>query len=92
MTIRLYARRKGLPLAHVSCDVSHDRCHTEDCDECDKSNAKVDVFHRVIRLEGDLNDDQRASLLAIADKCPVHKTLHGQAIMRTDLGPLKEFA
>jgi len=92
MTIRLYARRKGIPLAYVSCDVSHDRCHTEDCEDCDKGQAKVDVFHRVIRLEGDLNDDQRASLLAIADKCPVHKTLHGQALIRTELEPLKEFS
>jgi len=90
MTIRLYARRKGIPLAHVSCDVSHDRCHTEDCEECDKSQAKVDVFHRVIRLEGDLNDAQRDSLLAIADKCPVHRTLHGQAIIRTELEPPRD--
>ncbi len=52
----------------------------------------MDVFHRVIRLEGDLNDDQRASLLAIADKCPVHKTLHGQAIIRTELASQKETA
>lgn len=85
MTIRLYARRKGIPLGHVACDVSHDRCHTEDCEDCDKGQAKVDVFRRVIRLEGALSDDQRASLLSIADKCPVHKTLHGQAIIRTEL-------
>ncbi len=92
MTIRLYARRKGIPLGHVSCDVSHDRCHTEDCEECDKGQARVDVFRRVIRLEGDLTADQRASLLAIADKCPVHKTLHGQAIIRTELASQKETA
>lgn len=90
MTIRLYARRKGIPLAHVSCDVSHDRRHNEDCEGCDKGLAKVDVFHRAIRLEGDLTDDQRAALLAIAEKCPVHKTLHGQAIIRTDLAPLEK--
>jgi uncharacterized OsmC-like protein/alpha-beta hydrolase superfamily lysophospholipase len=92
MTIRLYARRKGIPLGHVSCDVSHDRCHTEDCEDCDKGAAKVDVFRRVIRLEGELTADQRAALLAIADKCPVHKTLHGQAIIRTELASQKETA
>lgn len=92
MTIRMYAQRKGIPLAHVSCDVSHDRCHTEDCDDCDKGTARVDVFRRVIQLTGDLTDDQRASLLAIADKCPVHKTLHGQAIIRTELETVKEAA
>jgi len=85
MTLRLYARRKGIPLGHVSCDVSHDRCHTEDCADCDKGQARIDVFLRVIRLEGDLTDVQRAALLAIADKCPVHRTLHGQAVIRTEL-------
>lgn len=85
MTIRLYARRKGIPLAHVSCDVTHDRCHSEDCDDCDKGQPKVDVFHRVIRLVGALSDEQRAALLAIADKCPVHTTLNNHAVIRTDL-------
>lgn len=85
MTIRLYARRKAMPLEHVACDVTHDRCHTEDCEDCDKSQPKVDVFNRVIHLRGALNEEQRTSLLAIADKCPVHKTLHGQSIIRTEL-------
>lgn len=85
MTIRLYARRKDIPLAHVSCDVTHDRCHSEDCNTCDTTQPKVDVFRRIIRLEGALSDEQRAALLAIADKCPVHKTLHGQALIRTEL-------
>ncbi|NJM84617.1 MAG: OsmC family protein [Tabrizicola sp.] len=87
MTIRLYARRKGIPLDHVSCEVSHDRFHTEDCEECDKGQAMADVFCRVIRLEGDLTADQRDAMLAIADKCPVHKTLHGRAVIRTELAP-----
>jgi putative redox protein len=85
MTIRLYARRKDIPLAHVSCDVTHDRCHSEDCNTCDTTQPKVDVFRRIIRLEGALSDEQRAALLAIADKCPVHKTLHGQTLIRTEL-------
>lgn len=83
MTIRLYARRKGIPLAHVAVDVTHNKCHTEDCEECDKTEPRVDVFRRTIHLQGDLTPDQRASLLAIAEKCPVHRTLHGQAIIET---------
>ncbi len=85
MTIRLYARRKGINLAYVACEVTHDKCHTEECDGCDKSQVKVDVFHRTIRLEGDFAADDRAGLLAIADKCPVHRTLHGQALIVTAL-------
>ncbi|HEX9857907.1 MAG TPA: alpha/beta fold hydrolase, partial [Paracoccaceae bacterium] len=83
MTIRLYARRKGIPLAHVAVDVTHNKSHTEDCEECDKTEPRVDVFRRTIHLQGDLTPDQRASLLAIAEKCPVHRTLHGQAIIET---------
>jgi putative redox protein len=73
MTIRMYARRKGWPLAHVSVDVCHDKVHAQDADA--RGEAKVDVFTRVIRLEGDLSAAQREKLREIADKCPVHRTL-----------------
>jgi putative redox protein len=85
MTIRMYARRKGIKLSNVACNVTHNKSHPEDCEGCDQSATKVDVFHRHIRLEGDLTTEERASLLAIADKCPVHRTLHSQAQIVTDL-------
>lgn len=84
MTIRLYARRKAIALTHVACDVTHNKAHREDCEGCEKSGPKVDVFRRRIRLEGDLTEEQRDALLAIADKCPVHRTLHGQAVIETE--------
>ncbi|WP_288943981.1 bifunctional alpha/beta hydrolase/OsmC family protein [uncultured Roseovarius sp.] len=83
MTIRMYARRKGWPLDHVSVDVSHDKVHAQDA--AAQGNAKADRFRRVIRLEGDLDDDQRAKLLEIADKCPVHRTLERSAKVETEL-------
>ncbi|MEX1153957.1 alpha/beta fold hydrolase, partial [Parvibaculum sp.] len=83
MTIRLYARRKAIALAHVVCDVTHNKSHREDCEDCEKRGPKIDVFHRRIRLEGDMTEEQRAALLAIADKCPVHRTLHEQAVIET---------
>ena len=76
MTMRMYARKKGLPLAHVSVDVLHDRVHAQDADGAD---GPLDTFTRRITLEGDLSDDQIASLMEIADKCPVHRTLEGGA-------------
>ncbi|MEO1307356.1 MAG: alpha/beta fold hydrolase [Pseudomonadota bacterium] len=82
MTIRMYARRKGWPLAHVSVDVTHDKVHAKDTEQ---ASSRIDSFTRLIRLEGDLSPDQRARLLEIADKCPVHKTLEGQAHIRTEL-------
>jgi len=85
MTIRMYARRKKWPLSFVSVDVTHDKIHATDCDHCEDKASKIDEFHRVITLEGDLDEDQRARLLEIADKCPVHRTLEGQINVRTEL-------
>jgi uncharacterized OsmC-like protein/pimeloyl-ACP methyl ester carboxylesterase len=83
MTLRMYARRKGWPLTHVSVDVSHNKVHAQDAEPGD--NNRIDQFKRVIRIEGDLDADQRARLLAIADKCPVHRTLEHGARVKTEL-------
>ncbi len=84
MTIRMYARRKKWPLTHVRVDVSHNKVHAEDCADCEKG-GKIDLFRREITLEGDLDPDQRARLLEIADKCPVHRTLEHAARVETVL-------
>jgi len=83
MTIRMYARRKNWALTHVSVDVSHSKVHAQDADAL--SPAKLDTFHRVIRLEGDLGPDERTKLREIADKCPVHRTLEQSASISTEL-------
>ena len=85
MTIRLYARRKEWPLDHVEVDVSHDKSHANDCQSCESEGSKIDVFNRLVRLRGPLSDDQKTRLLAIADKCPVHKTLSGSSRVETAL-------
>ena len=43
---------------------------------------------RKITLIGALDDMNREKLLAIADKCPVHRTLEGQARIKTELTPV----
>lgn len=73
MTIRMYARRKGWPLDHVSVDVTHNKVHGQDAGN--EGRTKIDSFTRLISLTGDLDDTQRARLLEIADRCPVHQTL-----------------
>lgn len=82
MTIRMYARRKNWPLDGVRVDVSHAKEHAVDAAD---PGAKVDHFDRVIALSGDLSEDQRAKLLAIADKCPVHRTLERSSVISTKL-------
>ena len=85
MTIRMYARRKKWPLAHVRVDVSHDKVHAQDA-ESGKDAMRIDAFHRTITLEGDLDSEQRRKLLEIADKCPVHRTLEASSSITTALG------
>lgn len=81
MTMRMYARKKKLPLTHVSVDVLHDRVHAQDADG---RNTPLDTFTRRITIEGDLAEDQVQSLLEIADKCPVHRTLERGARVITE--------
>ena len=83
MTIRMYARREGWPLSHVRVEVTHDKVHAQDAD----AGGKADLFRRTITLEGALDEVQRARLLEIADKCPVHRTLEAGARVETTLTP-----
>ncbi|MEM8850653.1 MAG: alpha/beta fold hydrolase [Pseudomonadota bacterium] len=83
MTLRMYARQKGWPLAHVSVDVTHDRMHAQDAPS--PGTERIDRFRREITLTGDLDDEQRTRLLEIADRCPVHRTLETGAAVETVL-------
>ena len=65
--------------------MTHNRVHAKDCSECDHEAGRIEKFDKTLVLEGDLTDDQRADLLRVADKCPVHKTLHGQIEVHTVL-------
>ncbi|WP_138469493.1 bifunctional alpha/beta hydrolase/OsmC family protein [Poseidonocella sp. HB161398] len=83
MTIRMYARRKGWPLDHVSVDVTHDKVHAQDATP--EIASKIDQFKRTIRLEGALSEAQRQKLMEIADRCPVHRTLEASSRILTAL-------
>ncbi|MEM7643538.1 MAG: bifunctional alpha/beta hydrolase/OsmC family protein, partial [Pseudomonadota bacterium] len=83
MTLRMYARQKDWPLEHVSVDVTHDRMHAQDAPS--PGTERIDRFRREITLTGDLDADQRARLLEIADRCPVHRTLETGAAVETVL-------
>ena len=76
MTIKMYAERKAIPLTSVDVTLSQE-----------KKQGAEHVIHRMVRLEGALTDEQRARLLEIANKCPVHKTLTGTIRIESDLAP-----
>lgn len=83
MTLRMYADHKKWPLESVEVRLRHDKVHASDCEECDTKTGKVDVIERVITLGGDLDEVQRARLLEIADRCPVHRTLESEIKVST---------
>jgi putative redox protein len=85
MTIRLYAAHKKWPLEHASVTVRHDKIHAADCADCETREGKIDIFEREIRLTGTLDDEQRRRILEIADKCPVHRTLHSEVRVNSRL-------
>ncbi len=84
MTMRMYANRKGWPVKHVSVELSHSRQHGEDCEACDEAHPQIDVISRQITIEGNLDAAQRQRIMEIADRCPVHRTLHGKLVIETE--------
>ena len=83
MTLRLYANRKRWPLQRVTVRLKHSRSYPQDCKDCADKAVMLDHVDREIALEGTLDDTQRAKLLEIADKCPVHRTLTSEIEIRT---------
>jgi len=85
MTARMYANRKGWPLENVSVKLKHDKIHAADCEDCETRDGKLDRIERELTISGALDDEQRQRLLEIADKCPVHRTLHSEVKVATVL-------
>lgn len=75
MTLRMYANRKKLALDDIEIQLSHQRSHAEDCEDCESKNTFVDVIERNITLKGNLTTAERKRLMEIADRCPVHLTM-----------------
>lgn len=74
-TVRMYADRKQWPLRRVAVRLRHRKIPAEECADCETKEGKIDFIECDITLDGDLSADQRARLMDIADRCPVHRTL-----------------
>jgi putative redox protein len=86
MTVQLYARRKNWPLEDVELSLSTHKVHAKDCEDCESDpNARVDIIDRQISFIGDLTPEQIDRLTDIASKCPVHRTLTSETIIRTEV-------
>jgi uncharacterized OsmC-like protein len=82
MTVGLYARRKQWPLENITVSLRHSRIHAKDCEECEKKEGMLDRIETEIELTGSLSSEQRAKLMEIAAKCPVHRTLKSEINIR----------
>ena len=85
MTLRLYATRKQIPLERVIVRLKHAKHYFDDCKDCGDKPVMLDHIEREIELVGALSEEQRARLLEMADKCPVHRTLTSKIIVNTRL-------
>lgn len=85
MTISMYARRKEWPLESVTVRLRHSKVHAADCESCETQPALLDHIDREVHLVGPLTEEQRARLLDIANKCPVHRTLTSRIDIQTRL-------
>ncbi|MBU2676477.1 MAG: alpha/beta fold hydrolase [Gammaproteobacteria bacterium] len=85
MTLRMYANHKKLNLESATVRIEHNKVHAKDCEDCESTDGKIDEFRRTIALEGELTDAERSRMLEIADRCPVHRTLHSETKVRSTL-------
>jgi putative redox protein len=85
MTLKMYASHKKLDLQAATVRVRHGKIHASDCEDCENKEGRIDQFERQLLLTGNLSDAERRRLLEIADRCPVHRTLHAEVKVRTAL-------
>ncbi|MEM6724407.1 MAG: bifunctional alpha/beta hydrolase/OsmC family protein, partial [Bacteroidota bacterium] len=85
MTMQMYARRKKWDLQEVEVHLNHTKDYASDCEHAEDPKQKIDIIERVIRMEGNLDESQKERLMEIADRCPVHKTLHGKIHVKTSI-------
>ena len=76
ITIRMVATRRQIPLTGVQVELS--------LNPDGKPEAGTDIVRKVT-LQGELDEDQRAQLLKIANICPMHKLLTGEVRISTEL-------
>jgi uncharacterized OsmC-like protein len=90
MTVAFHARRKQWPLEAVTVRLRHARIHATDCAECETREGMIDRIEVEIDLAGPLMEAQRARLLEIAGRCPVHRTLTSEINIQMQLTPAQQ--
>ena len=73
MTLKMYSERKSIQLQNAIVTVDIER------------HDDIEIFTRHMEVVGDLDDEQRARMLEIAKRCPIHKALAGEIQIKTQL-------
>ena len=83
MTVHLYARRKEWPVDTVTIKLNFSRAYARDVEGAvSPPNHKIGLIDTELTFEGDLTEEQIARLADISDRCPVHRTLTNETIIR----------
>ncbi len=90
MTLRMYAGRKKWPLEGVVSRLKHSKIHARDCEDCKSESGKIDVIEKRLEVLGPLSEEQRQRLLEIAGRCPVHRTMTSETVIRSRLEKRQE--
>lgn len=85
MTLRMYADFKKFNVEKIKVTLTIDKSYAKDCENCGNDSSKIDHITRSIEIKGQLTDEERQKLLAIANKCPVHRTLTSKLLISTDI-------
>lgn len=82
ITLKIYAKQKGWPLDRVTVRLSEERVHSTDAADCgDRASCHIHKINRHLEIEGKLTEEQRARLIKVASRCPVHQTLTSKIII-----------
>ena len=82
MTVGWYARQKKIPLEDITVALRHSRIHARDCEDCETKDGMLDRIDLDVQLTGPLSPEQRAKLMEVAGRCPVHRTLTSEIDIR----------
>ncbi len=85
LTLELYIRRRQLPVTDLKVRIEH----TESKGEDGRVHYKLE---RTVGIEGNVSEADRAKLLEIAGKCPIHRILEGDIEVLTSLAESGEGA